>query len=45
MSLCVENLSFRYGKREVLQGVSFAAQTGELLAVLGPLIAAATLIS
>ena len=36
MSLTVENLSFAYGKRQVLQGVSFTAQAGELLAILGP---------
>lgn len=36
MSLTIDNLSFSYGKREVLHGVSFAAQAGELLAVLGP---------
>ena len=36
MSLTVENLSFSYGKHEVLHEVSFAAQAGELLAILGP---------
>ena len=36
MSLTVENLSFAYGKQPVLQGVTFTAQAGELLAVLGP---------
>ena len=36
MSLTVENLSFRYGKHEVLHEVSFAANAGELLAILGP---------
>ena len=36
MSLTVENLSFSYGKREVLHEVSFTAQAGELLAILGP---------
>ena len=36
MSLTVENLSFSYGRHAVLQGVSFAAQAGELLAILGP---------
>ncbi len=36
MSLTVENLSFRYGQHEVLHEVSFAAQAGELLAILGP---------
>ena len=36
MSLTVENLSFSYGKHEVLHEISFAAQAGELLAILGP---------
>lgn len=36
MNLAVENLSFRYGKRPVLQEVSFTAQTGRMLAILGP---------
>lgn len=36
MSLTVDNLSFSYGRHAVLQGVSFAAQAGELLAILGP---------
>ena len=36
MSLTIENLSFSYGKHEVLQEVSFTAQAGELLAILGP---------
>lgn len=36
MSLTVHNLSFRYGKHEVLHEISFAAQAGELLAILGP---------
>jgi iron complex transport system ATP-binding protein len=36
VSLTVENLSFSYGRHAVLQGVSFAAQAGELLAILGP---------
>ena len=36
MSLTVENLSFAYGKHEVLHEVSFTAQAGELLAILGP---------
>ncbi len=36
MSVAVSELSFSYGKREVLSDVSFIAQAGELLAVLGP---------
>ncbi len=36
MSLTIDNLSFSYGKHEVLQKVSFTAQAGELLAILGP---------
>ncbi len=36
MTLTVENLSFGYGSREVLRDLSFTAQGGELLAVLGP---------
>ena len=36
MNLSVENLSFGYGARTVLHEVSFTAQTGELLAILGP---------
>ena len=36
MSLLVENLSFSYGRRPVLQNVSFSAQPGEFLSVLGP---------
>lgn len=36
MSICVENLSFAYGEHEVLKGVSFAAEYGEFLSVLGP---------
>lgn len=36
MSLTVENLSFSYGKHEVLHDLSFTAQAGELLAILGP---------
>lgn len=35
MSLSVENLCFSYGSRAVLRGVSFTAEEGELLAVLG----------
>ncbi len=36
MSLTVESLSFAFGSREVLRGVSFEAERGELLSVLGP---------
>lgn len=36
MSLTVQSLSFSYGKHDVLHQVSFAAQAGELLAILGP---------
>ena len=36
MSLTVQNLSFRYGQHAVLHEVSFEAQAGELLAILGP---------
>ena len=36
MSLIIENLSFSYGKREVLRELSFTAEAGELLAILGP---------
>ena len=36
MSLSLENLCFSYGEREVLHGVSFTAEKGELLSVLGP---------
>ena len=36
MSLTVENLSFSYGKHPVLREVSFTAQAGRLLAILGP---------
>ena len=32
----VENLGFSYGSREVLRTVSFHAEKGKLLAVLGP---------
>ena len=32
----VENLSFSYGSRQVLRDVSFSAEKGDLLAVLGP---------
>lgn len=36
MSLSVQNLSFSYGARSVLADVSFKADSGQLLAVLGP---------
>ena len=36
MSLTIDNLSFSYGRHAVLQGVSFTARAGELLAILGP---------
>ena len=36
MSLSVENLSFSYGKAPVLRDVTFTAEKGELLSVLGP---------
>ena len=36
MSLKVEHLSFSYGQKEVLRGVSFSAEKGEFLSVLGP---------
>lgn len=35
MTLCVENLSFAYGERAVLNDISFKANRGELVAVLG----------
>ena len=36
MILSVENLSFSYGNRPVLQNISFTAEKGEFLSVLGP---------
>ncbi|MDR2616183.1 MAG: ABC transporter ATP-binding protein [Oscillospiraceae bacterium] len=36
MTIDVQNLSFSYGERRVLDGVSFSAQSGEMLCVLGP---------
>lgn len=36
MSMKVENLSFSYGERAVLKGISFSAEYGEFLSVLGP---------
>ena len=31
----VKNLSFSYGEREILHGVSFSAENGELVGILG----------
>ncbi|MBQ8662808.1 MAG: ABC transporter ATP-binding protein [Eubacterium sp.] len=36
MSIKVENLSFAYGKKNVLNDISFHVKEGELLALLGP---------
>lgn len=36
MSMKIENLSFAYGDHEVLKKVSFTAENGEFLSVLGP---------
>ena len=36
MSLTIENLSFSYGRRQVLRELSFSADKGQLIAVLGP---------
>ena len=36
MSLTVENMSFSYGKHPVLHELTFTAEAGELLAILGP---------
>lgn len=36
MSIDVENLTFSYGKKEILHGISFHADDGDLTAVLGP---------
>ncbi|MBP3413425.1 MAG: ABC transporter ATP-binding protein [Oscillospiraceae bacterium] len=36
MSIAVENLSFSYGGGQVLDGLSFSADYGEFLSVLGP---------
>ena len=36
MSMIVENLSFSYGTADVLKSVSFCAEYGEFLSVLGP---------
>ena len=36
MSIDVRDLSFAYGKRQVLRQVSFRTRPGQLVAVLGP---------
>ena len=36
MSIVVQDLRFRYSLKEVLRGVSFSGESGQLLAVLGP---------
>jgi iron complex transport system ATP-binding protein len=36
MSIQIKDLSFSYGQHKVLDGVSFSAEAGSLLAVLGP---------
>ena len=36
MSIEIRSLSFAYGEQQVLRDVSFTAQTGEFLSVLGP---------
>lgn len=36
MKLNVEHLDFYFGKRQILKDVSFEAQSGELLSILGP---------
>ena len=36
MSIKVENLSFAYGKKQVLKDISFHVEEGELLALIGP---------
>lgn len=36
MMLAVQNLSFSYGARQVLKDISFQAQKGEMLSLLGP---------
>lgn len=36
MSIRVNNLSFSYGKKQILHDISFSAEKGEFLSVLGP---------
>lgn len=36
MSIDIQNLSFSYGERQVLKNITFSAQYGQLLSVLGP---------
>lgn len=36
MSIDVQNLNFSYGKRKIIEDVSFSAEEGELLVILGP---------
>ena len=36
MALIVERLSFGYGKRLILEDISFRLEAGELLGLLGP---------
>lgn len=36
MTLRVEHLDFYFGKRQILKDISFEAQSGELLSILGP---------
>lgn len=36
MSLCIEHLSFAYGSHTVLKDISFSAEYGQFLSVLGP---------
>lgn len=36
MSIKIENLSFSYGRREVLHNISFSVERGEFLSILGP---------
>lgn len=35
MSVCVKNLSFSYGNKPILQDISFTANSGEVLSILG----------
>jgi iron complex transport system ATP-binding protein len=36
MSLIVDNIEYRYGSSEVLKGVGFEVNTGEMIGILGP---------